>query len=257
MSKRPFVTPPEGTEEWEARVQETARHLTYPETPNLAARVRLRSRSGRRWHPAWRWATALLLFVLLLVAAVPEVRALVLEFIRVGAVRIFPVQVSETPPVYYPGQPTPLPSTRLMPGETNLTEARAKSGFDFQLPAYPADLGQPNHVYLQDRGEKLVTLVWLKADGSERLILEILDEQLLASKFSSLEDSQPVTVNGEEGGLWLPSPHWVIYFFSQDGFILSRVVQGSVLIWQADGLTYRLESDLRLDEARRVAESLP
>jgi hypothetical protein len=37
---------------------------------------------------------------------------------------------------------------------------------------------------------------------------------------------------------------------------MRRLVEGNVLIWFENGLTYRLESDLSLEETVRVAESL-
>ena len=38
--------------------------------------------------------------------------------------------------------------------------------------------------------------------------------------------------------------------------VIQRYIQGSVLLWEADGVTYRLEGELTLDEARALAESL-
>jgi hypothetical protein len=35
-----------------------------------------------------------------------------------------------------------------------------------------------------------------------------------------------------------------------------RAVEGRTLLWQQDGITYRLESHLTLEEARELAESL-
>jgi hypothetical protein len=35
-----------------------------------------------------------------------------------------------------------------------------------------------------------------------------------------------------------------------------RMIDGQVLIWEGDGITYRLETDLSLEEAIRIAESL-
>jgi hypothetical protein len=35
-----------------------------------------------------------------------------------------------------------------------------------------------------------------------------------------------------------------------------RLVSGHVLIWEEDGLTYRLETDLSMEEAVAIAESL-
>jgi hypothetical protein len=35
-----------------------------------------------------------------------------------------------------------------------------------------------------------------------------------------------------------------------------RLVEGQVLIWEADGITYRLETELSMEEAVAIAESL-
>jgi len=37
---------------------------------------------------------------------------------------------------------------------------------------------------------------------------------------------------------------------------VTRLVTGHVLVWAEGGVTYRLESDLDLEEAMRIAESL-
>ena len=36
----------------------------------------------------------------------------------------------------------------------------------------------------------------------------------------------------------------------------TRMIDGHVLIWEENKITYRLETDLELDEAIRIAESL-
>jgi hypothetical protein len=37
---------------------------------------------------------------------------------------------------------------------------------------------------------------------------------------------------------------------------MRRLVEGNTLIWEANGITYRLESHLSLEDALRIAESL-
>jgi hypothetical protein len=37
---------------------------------------------------------------------------------------------------------------------------------------------------------------------------------------------------------------------------MRRLVEGNVLVWEQDGLTYRLETKLSLSEAVKIAESL-
>lgn len=264
MNERPPVNPP--GEEWETTVRETAQQFPYPQTPDIAAGVRAHLRpQRRRINPIWRVAAAILLILVILTLAVPEVRAVVLDFIQIGALRIFPVEPTTTrsPRTPTPGsssfsEPTPLASALDMPGETTLEDARTKSGFDFVLPTYPADVGLPNHIYLQDYQDKLVTLVWTVPDHPDqvRLTLEIFDDRLLSSKFAPMDDSEFVRVNGQSTALWLPKPSLIIYFFERNRFILERDVSGSLLVWTNNGLTYRLESNLPKEEAIRVAESL-
>ncbi len=264
MNEQPSVNP--SGEEWEAKVRETAQHFPYPETPDISASVRPAIRRNRRTlSPIWRIAAAVLLAFLLLMLAVPEVRAVVLDFIQIGALRIFPVEPTATTTPHIPtvrpsanSEPTPLASALDMPGETTLDDARAKSGFTFGLPTYPADLGLPNHVYLQNYHEKLVTLVWTIPDHPDQVLmtLEILDSHLLASKFAPLQESESVSVKGASDALWMPTSSMAVYFFESNRFVLERSIQSSVLVWTAKGLTYRLETSLSKDEAVRVAESL-
>ena len=43
----------------------------------------------------------------------------------------------------------------------------------------------------------------------------------------------------------------------QGGSQVQLSVSGNVLAWEREGLTYRLEGDLSMEAARRIAESLP
>ena len=68
---------------------------------------------------------------------------------------------------------------------------------------------------------------------------------------------EETTVDGERA-LWVRGPH-LLQFREKNGNVdydTRRLVNGNVLIWQEDTLTYRLETDLPLEEAVRVAESL-
>ena len=74
--------------------------------------------------------------ILAVILAVPPVRAAVLDWIRIGAVRIFLIQPSPTPvptalpetpaPTALPS-PTPLPSVLDLSGETSLADARKRA----------------------------------------------------------------------------------------------------------------------------------
>jgi hypothetical protein len=258
---------PERDQQWETVVRETAHDYPYPPTPDIAGSIR--SRLDRpRISPYRRLAVAATLIVVVLggLLAVPEVRAAILEALRIGGITIF---VGETPtttpeatttivvrtprPTMTPFiEPTPILSVLDLPGETTLVEARSQASFDILLPAYPEDLGDPQRVFLQDLGGAVVTLVWLD-EGSVRLSLQVLDERVVGSKYDP-GDYRRTTVHGELAA-WLTGDH-ILAFFGGRGGDFIRQIERNVLIWEEDGITYRLETDASLAEAVRIAESL-
>jgi hypothetical protein len=235
----------------------------------LEAQIRTASASPRpairrRVSPArWLGWAALLLLMLAGLLAVPQVRAGLLEVLRIGAVRI--LLVEPTPTASTSGQApvtaTPLSRTAALGlvGETTLEEAQREAGFSVRLPTYPADLGPPDQVFLQDLDGAVVVLVWLDpANPREvRLSLHQLANTTFAEK-GEPESIERTTVHGRPA-IWSEGPY-VLQFRRADGTYmgLQRLVTGNVLIWQEEegGVTYRLETGLPLDEARRIAESL-
>lgn len=272
MTEHPFLNPPEmpdeSMESTETAVRETARHFVYPPTPDIASATRRRMATNHRPIHALRLAAAVLLMLAILTLAVPEVRAFVLEIIRVGVVEVFFIEPSATPTptpdataarptrTPRPPDPTPVLSALDLSGETTLAQARTSVDFAILLPAYPSDLGQPDHVFVQDFGGTVVTLVWLEPDQPARirLVLQLLDDEVIASKYYPMEgNSQSVMVNRRQG-LWLTDVHQS-YFFGRDQEF-SRIVNTNVLIWPQSRLTYRLETDLPLEEALQIAASV-
>lgn len=270
MSEQPF-------EGWEAQVRAIARTFPYPPTPDIAGAVRQRLEPSPRPSP-FKVTARLAVIALLLVAglmAVPQVRAAVLDVLRIGAVRIFVGEPTATPvgsvptptlsarssapPATRPPAPSvSSPSVLDLAGETTLTAAEASVAFPIRLPTYPPDLGPPDRVFLQELGGPAVILVWL-VPGSEREVrmsLDLLSSDVLASKFTP-ESVEEVTVGGRPA-LWVQGEHLLEFETGQGERSLrpARLVEGNVLIWTEGEITYRLESDLPLDEAVRVAESL-
>lgn len=233
---------------FENKVQNAARALPYPPTPDLAARV-LQQRRTRRPIYAVRLAqvaAALLIAFAILFVTVPEIRAGVLEFLRVGVISIF---VGQTPTLS-PVPVTPRP-TLDFPGETTLGEARNILAAPILLPTYPADLGAPSNVYAFDH---MVVLEWLDAAGQNRLSLFMFTSGLQGEKFVPYNPVD-VQVNGLPA-VWLTDAHDVEIFVEGDERSLRHTVTGNVLIWEQDRLTYRLETHEVLEEAIRIAESL-
>src|SRR5262249_54242916 len=119
----------------------------------------------------------------------------------------------------------------------------------------PAALGEPDRVYLIQARRPVVVLAWLNADGTVKASLHLLPQDTYVLKMTS-GTPEDLKVNSADA-LWVSNPHWYMLQTSSSAFQL-RNVPAHALIWQAaDGMTYRLETNLPLDEALPIAESVP
>jgi len=264
--------PPE--QRFERLVQTLARQMDYPPTPDLVPRVDWKRYSRRvpTWLPQRRvaWAGLILILILTLALAVPPVRAQIVQWIRVGAVIIFPRGAEPTPtptPVPTTGtpssvtptpRPTPtnLPSLLNLSGETTLLEAYQRDILPIRIPEYPADLGEPDIVYIQEFWDTSgVILIWLEPEDPERVRLALFE---LTSNHLVFEKVRPRILEetrvGDTHAFWTEGPY--ILRFRNGNIDYQRIVEGRALIWTEKGLTYRLETDLDLNEAVKIAESL-
>ena len=267
------------------RLKEVASRFRYPPTPDVAEAVMKRLDSGNRLLVLLRSAGAivtLLFLVLVLLFAVPGVRAEIIRFFQVGVVRIFPANETQTAVPALPQVPrtaTPLtvspstatPQTSSTPpatstklpanitlsdlaGETTLEAAQTSFPFQIRLPSYPASLGAPERVFVQADGPMII-LVWTDPTDSQKALLslyEIGPGSVFIRKFEP-RVIQETQVNGQYA-VWVEGPYLVQL---TDGSYAQRtLVSGNTLIWEENGITYRLESDLGLEEAIKIAESL-
>lgn len=250
-------------EQMAALLWETAAAFPYPPTPDVATQVRRRlTAPPQRQQRRLAWALAGLLLVAGLLLAVPQVRAAVFEIIRAGAITIF---VDEPTPTA--GAPTPgsqseaiIPPTATLPpletavavfGElTTLTDAQAQTDFSLRLPsAY----GPPDEVSLQDsRDGAIVILAWRHPTQPERTQLRLHQTRVIAYglKQAAADAVAQTEINGQTA-YWVEGGHRIRL---QDG--QSYTVTNNVLIWVEAGVTYRLEGELTLEEAVKVAASL-
>ena len=121
--------------------------------------------------------------------------------------------------------------------------------------------GAPAGVFVQGLDGAAVVLVWLDpADPARvRLSLHLLAAPTIAEKliFSVQKEGVPGLIATDVGGLtavWTTGPY---VLHTQSGALHEyRLIDGHVLIWSDGRLTYRLETDLPLAEAQRIAESL-
>lgn len=133
-------------------------------------------------------------------------------------------------------------------------------GFDILLPAYPADLGQPDRVYVQKLSDPgldgpIAILVWLDPARPDQAKLSLyqIPVPAYALKRASVESIRETMVDGY-AAFWVQGPHRLQL---QNGDYEEWLfVPGNALIWTDGQLTYRLESGLTMEEAVRIAESL-
>jgi hypothetical protein len=101
----------------------------------------------------------------------------------------------------------------------------------------------------------MVILVWIDQTDPEsaRLSLhEISSENIMLSKYQP-RVIQETQVNGVYA-VWAQGPYLVQ--LTSGSYVFRRTVEGNTLIWEEGRITYRLESDLSLEETIRIAESI-
>lgn len=257
---------------FEKRLISIATGLDYPRTPDIAGSVmrRVRSSGPARFisrRLAWSLTISLILFSSLML--IPPARAAILEFIQIGIVRIF--RGTPTPPplpdegllsTMVPLTATPGPTSQpLIPileslaGEMTLEEAQQAVDFPILLPTYPPDLGQPDRIFVQDAEGNMAILVWIDQQRPERVLMSLhfIPRGSWAIDKADPAMIQETSVNGQRA-IWAVGPYPLRLYNGDLEF--TRLIDGHVLIWEEEDLTYRLETDLPLEEAIRVAESL-
>lgn len=239
-----------------------------------------RRSGGGRWSAVGRlaWVVLAIALIAATLLAVPQTRAAVLRlFARIGAIEIFIDEAAPTLPSPSNALPTesgvmvapttaaPIPTTTPRPtaetvGHSLLlfalgqptTPEEAAQGLDF-TPTLPDALGEPDEAYDHRRagGLPAITLVWREYDPP--LTLTEIGIEEYARKFVTAGNVSDVRVNGRPA-VWIEGPHVIQLLGNLDEN--SLLITSNVLIWSADGLTYRLEGGLSEAEMIAIAESL-
>jgi hypothetical protein len=198
--------------------------------------------------------------LLVLVVAVPPVRATAIEFLRLRGVDIF-----RTPSV--PTATAGAPVSSFSGERMTLDDARRRVRFPLRVPT-ASELGSPDEVYLETLGSTdRVTLVYRQRAGIpvspqagvSAIVVELVgrvDDQLFAKVVGPDTRVEPVAVAGARG-FWLEgAPH---QFFLRDasGNALPETLRlaGNTIVWEESGVTLRLEAQVDRDTAIRLAAS--
>ena len=257
---------------FEKRLISIATGLDYPRTPDIAGSVLTRLRPSTRprfisRRLAWSLTIILILFSSLML--IPPVRAAIIEFIQIGIVRIF--RGTPTPPPLPNGGPpstmipltaTPgptlpslIPGLENLAGEMSLEEAGQTVDFPILLPSLPPNLGNPDRVFVQDADGEMAILVWLDPQQPGQVLMSL---HFIPAGSWAIDKVEPTLieeteVNGQRA-IWTVGPYPLRLYNGDIEF--TRLINGHVLIWTDNDITFRLETDVGLEEAIKIAESL-
>ena len=250
--------------DFETQLQSIASGMDFPPTPDIAGAVAVRLRVPRPRLMNQTFARSLVIVLVLLVSLllIPPVRAAVLDFIQVGIVRIFRSEPEPIPATRMPVTATPSPTqSSLIPlleemaGETTLAGAQSLAGYPILLPTYPASLGEPDRVFVQDAGKPMTILVWVDPQNPDRVSMSL---HFIPQGSWAVDKFEPRGIEetnvDDNRAIWAVGPY-PLRMRNRDLDVV-RMVNGHVLIWEETGVTYRLETDVSLEEAVKIAESL-
>lgn len=265
---------------FEKQIHSLSRGLDYPRTPDVAGSVmkRLQAKgigqkmgkgSPRFISLRLVWSLTIILILFGSLMFIPPVRAAIIEFIQIGVVRIFrsePTPLAppnqEIPSTALPVTATPAPTSQpLIPileslaGEMTLEEAQKAVSYPILVPSYPPDLGQPDRIFVQEAEGKMTILVWIDPQQPDQVLmsLHIIPPGSWAIDKFDPTLVQETIVNGQRA-VWAVGPY-PLRLRNQDMQYM-RLIEGHVLIWTNNDMTYRLETDMSLEKAIKVAESL-
>ena len=254
------------------RLLSISKGLDYPSTPDIVGSVMT------RLHPSIRsrfisrrlvWSLTIILILCSSLMLIPPARAAILEFIQIGVVRIFraePTPLSppnqEVPSTMAPLTATPastlpslIPILENLAGEMSLEEAQHAVNYPILLPSYPPDLGLPHRIFVQEADGKMAILIWLNPQQPDQVLMSLHFLPAGSWAIKKVEPTliQETTVNGRRA-IWAIGPYPLRLYNGDIEY--QRLIDGHVLIWADGDVTYRLETDLPLEEAIKIAESL-
>jgi hypothetical protein len=264
--------------ELEALLVDLGRRVDYPPTPLLSARVRARlvlrpAKPRVLWEgiPVRRLALAAAVVLAILlgsgIAFIPGIRDTVAGWLGVRGIII--THVPSALPSVSPLPSGPLGSALGLGDRVSLADAQTHVRFTISVPALAA-LGEPDEVYLTSPpvgGE--VALVYGERPGMRRasttgvavLVTEFrgdLNPDAFGKMIGEGTRLEEVSVKGARG-FWLEGkPHILLYKDARGAYQQDTLrLAANTLVWEKNGVTYRIESVLSKAQAMAIAESMP
>lgn len=244
----------------EADLADLGHALAFPPTPILAAPVAAAIRlDGTPRPPGWGWARPLRRSLALAgIAVVAMIGVAGAVGLGTGAIHI---QFGEVSPL-----PTGVATDRGFGAEITLDQARQRAGFDIHQPG--GAFRTPDHVFFANvPSGGTVSLVWgdqasypAGPDGIGLVVMEFradIDPGVFTKMV--VEGTRVVTVPlGGAFAWWVEGGEHYFFYTDANGNVVDSTIRlsGSVLFWEEDGLTFRIEGAPDLEAALTVARTL-
>jgi hypothetical protein len=248
--------------------------IDYPPTPDIASAVARRlAANGRTVHHGGQrlaLAAAYGLAAVLLVAAgvlasSSGAREAVADFLGL-AVEGEQIEVLPTPRPGATTTPSPTPRP-LQSFATPVARESLASRVGFE-PARPAGAEEPNGMYIVDYAGFLVPVLqypefdlWQVRLESGQFFgkgLSFFDKEIFGGPGATLLSE--TEVNGQRA-YWISNGSHIVRFVDANGSVVTgseRTVDRHTLVWRsATDVNYRIETDLSLEQAVAIAETLP
>jgi hypothetical protein len=235
----------------------------FPETPDLAAAVSERvavtdvPRRRFRVRALVAVAAALALIMALPLVVSPDLRRAVADALGIGGVRI---ETDDHP------LPVPLGAELQLGEQVTLEEARRRAPFRVLVP-HLAGLHVPDEVYV-GMPPAGVALLYKAGPGlpparGSRVGLLVMqfpashEDELITKGVGPRSEVFFVEVRGRTG-YWIQGEAHTVVYRDTEGRERSDTARlaGNVLVFEGNGITYRIESGLPRAEVIRIAESL-
>ena len=237
----------------DAALHDLARHVEFPSPPDLREPVAaaVRAPVPRTWWPGpLPRALALAVAATLLLAAAAAALVLVLPGLRISTMPAVPTADAPDEPL----------AVRLALGTPVSPDTVAV--------AIPAQLGIPDEAYVLGVHEVL-TLVYGTGEGLPELgasgiglLVQRIDGALDRARVEKLVAEVGATVTAVEvdgaSGFWIAGPPHLVRYTSAAGEERAQATRlaGDTLVWERDGVLYRVESGLGMAETMAIAESM-
>ncbi len=225
--------------------------LAYPATPDLAQRVRMSISDSPPARPSarpWLLAVAGIAVAVVLTAALAGSIAPAREVVASFFDRINVFQTDEPTT----GLPTEITGT-----EVTLTQAESLLGDPVLLPSYRDGL-PPKRILFQEYGRFNTVVTFFEPAGDAPFL--VVQTNAFVGKGLPVDSGATAAAVEDLPGdaYWIEGAH-TVEFHDDAGQLIpesKRLTGENTLIFDSDGLVFRIEGDLSQDEALRIAKSL-